>query len=422
MFPGNQRQDDNPPESETTDKQEKSKQVIPSVIFCLSVVAVVLLAASVYCRTWNAVMTAVIWMLACFILGTFVGFLFGIPKILQSQASSGDSDKNGENARSYKQLVNTNLTEISDWLTKIIVGLGLVKLTKIPPYIKDLATTLGSGISEPQPSASSSGIAFAYGIIVCGFTVGFLFGYLATRLYLAPEFRKAEQDDVKALLGAASAKIDNLESNQAVLTNKLYPSTTDNPAIISPPQENNAQSNVNQQGPNAPILHNDDAVVPNPEPQPPLTINPLDVLLEQAAEYMSIQSPDYGERVRLKDLAASRMSDFALRYKITKDQIVGLYNTTRNEGLVLALAGVVTIQAEAEDCDRLLNVSFDLRRLHVRYRVVNAILKLLNQKLVKDTQLSRISSLATFFRNGADSSLRSRLDALVAILKIYANN
>ncbi len=63
-----------------------------------------------------------LWALAYCAAGFLVGFLFGIPRVLQ-----GEDVLPGQQPE-YRQRVNTNLEQISDWLTKIIVGLGLVEL------------------------------------------------------------------------------------------------------------------------------------------------------------------------------------------------------------------------------------------------------------------------------------------------------
>src|SRR5215207_3296326 len=56
---------------------------------------------------------------AAFGVGALVGFLFGIPRRFQREGS--DPALGG-------LVVNTNLEQISDWLTKIIVGVGLVEI------------------------------------------------------------------------------------------------------------------------------------------------------------------------------------------------------------------------------------------------------------------------------------------------------
>lgn len=53
------------------------------------------------------------WAIACFAIGVFLGFLFGIPRVLQRGSQSDAAPP------SYRLLVNTNLDDVSDWFTKI---------------------------------------------------------------------------------------------------------------------------------------------------------------------------------------------------------------------------------------------------------------------------------------------------------------
>src|SRR5689334_19231400 len=79
--------------------------------------------------------------------GLFLGFLFGIPKAAQEPLpQSGTQTPAGQvantpNATATAQAkaslkANTNLVEISDWLTKMIVGVGLYQLSKLPGKLK----------------------------------------------------------------------------------------------------------------------------------------------------------------------------------------------------------------------------------------------------------------------------------------------
>jgi len=71
-----------------------------------------------------------------------LGFLFGIPRVLQkdSQSEAAES-KSGIVPRSagYQLIINTNLDDVSDWLTKILLGVGLVELQKLPSLVYRLA-------------------------------------------------------------------------------------------------------------------------------------------------------------------------------------------------------------------------------------------------------------------------------------------
>ena len=70
---------------------------------------------------------------ASFVLGFLLGFLFGIPKIIKANKSL----ENPKSVTSETPIeANTNLEEISDWLTKILVGVGLTQIQGILEFIK----------------------------------------------------------------------------------------------------------------------------------------------------------------------------------------------------------------------------------------------------------------------------------------------
>jgi hypothetical protein len=131
-------------------------------------------------------------------VGSLVGFLFGIPRTLQSSSSSADAtpgaagqaaDRNGQ-ASAYLQTVNTNLEQISDWLTKILVGVGLTQLQRIPQKLIGLANYFQSGLGGNAP--------ITLVIILNSMVFGFFAGYLLTRLFLAGAFSGADKAAAEA--------------------------------------------------------------------------------------------------------------------------------------------------------------------------------------------------------------------------------
>ncbi len=106
--------------------------------------------------------------------GTLLGFLFGIPRSISDPK------------RAYQE--NTNLEQVSDWLTKIVIALGLAQLTKIPSAFLSVAVFVSRGIGLPVVTPSLAGIILLYFGIV-----GFLIAYLWTRLYLTHEFTRADR-------------------------------------------------------------------------------------------------------------------------------------------------------------------------------------------------------------------------------------
>jgi hypothetical protein len=181
------------------------------VILLFGVLIVVIFGSSLSGKA-----TIFLWMLACLLTGSAIGFLFGIPKILQNNQAPQSAPITITPA--YQQQVNTNLTDISDWLTKIIVGLGLVNLSKIQPYLSKVAKILAVGLSQPTASPSGLAFAFAYGTIVSYLVLGFLFGYITTRLYLASAFSEADQKALRTIVqkteeaaGAAQSALQKVE-------------------------------------------------------------------------------------------------------------------------------------------------------------------------------------------------------------------
>jgi hypothetical protein len=137
---------------------------------------------------------------AALVVGVFLGFLFGIPRSLQTENPPGaDPQKNaGTPAESSQQTpkaqykANTNLEQISDWLTKILVGVGLTQLNNLP----DLFVRAGDYFGSPLGNSSDSSSRIAIAIILFFSICGFLFGYLWTRLFLGRELAIADFNSV----------------------------------------------------------------------------------------------------------------------------------------------------------------------------------------------------------------------------------
>jgi len=110
--------------------------------------------------------------------GFVVGFIFGIPKTPEPVSPETTAERPA--AAQRPQLVNTNLEQVSDWLTKIIVGLSLVEFKPIIGKISQLATYLGNGMGW-----SVGGPEYATAIIAYFSPLGFFFGWVITRTYIA---------------------------------------------------------------------------------------------------------------------------------------------------------------------------------------------------------------------------------------------
>jgi len=107
---------------------------------------------------------------SAFISGVLAGYLFGLRPT--------DNSKNSANQPSSPP-PQTNLIEIADWLTKIILGAGLVQLTRMPTPIWNFAGKMAKGVVEGTSEPANPAMALA----IMGFfsTCGLLYGYLWTR-------------------------------------------------------------------------------------------------------------------------------------------------------------------------------------------------------------------------------------------------
>lgn len=132
---------------------------------------------------------------ACVAVGGLLGFLFGIPRTLTEQASpkvDGDDSKSADAAEpdpdATRYAVNTNLEQISDWLTKILVGVSLTQLWNLPAFFTELSikVSVAFGVDAKAEALSASLLVY---FLVCGF----LAGYLLTRVYLAGAFSRADR-------------------------------------------------------------------------------------------------------------------------------------------------------------------------------------------------------------------------------------
>lgn len=166
-------------------------------------------------------------------LGGLLGFVFGIPRSPQGDSGiPGEAEPDPASAaeRSKAQFHhNTNLEDISDWLTKILVGVGLTQLTVFPDHLWDVA-----GVIAPGLGSGDHVQLLALAAIIYYSTAGFLFGYLWTRLYLKGALAQAD-------LGALARRFSKLEAQSSKDANALNLVRLQlNPGTDSPDSDVNA--------------------------------------------------------------------------------------------------------------------------------------------------------------------------------------
>ncbi len=227
----------------TTDSVDGRMAVVQCYVFWAGCVLMGLAALFALSAAWCnlsfmrvlAVCGATILAAAC--VGGLTGFLFGIPRLLQrvegGYASEGASATAAtrmsfvdlRNGRSRSVGGNSNLEEVSDWLTKIIVGLTLVHLGDIKTHLVTLAMKLAVATGAAKDDATFSG--FFLCLILAGFVLGFLSIYLEARTRVA-----ALISDTERMLdgGGLDADAIKISFNAGV----LGPSLGGNPMLVRP--------------------------------------------------------------------------------------------------------------------------------------------------------------------------------------------
>lgn len=140
------------------------------------------------------------WLTACaaFVTGGLVGLVVGIPRFVSSGALRHDVETGNVPTMKASQSVlgqlngnqasqngassiapSSNLAEISDWLTKLLLGAGLVELTRLGGPLGTLIDDVAAGLG----SATSSGRVLAAAVLITYVTLGFMDVYVVTTLW-----------------------------------------------------------------------------------------------------------------------------------------------------------------------------------------------------------------------------------------------
>ena len=120
---------------------------------------------------------------AAFLSGALLGFLFGFPR-------TSEKSENSSTVR-LKYQHNKNIEQISDWVIKMLIGIGLSQMTNVPHLLLYYASRLTSSISTLGGSSGAASITVC--LILFFLACGFVEGYLATRLLLPSELVEADK-------------------------------------------------------------------------------------------------------------------------------------------------------------------------------------------------------------------------------------
>lgn len=402
-------------------KPDQAKDVGRVMVFFYYAISISLLLTSI--GAWkgglSAGITAVLWATGGLAVGTFAGFLFGIPKILQRGQGAAESmpakSPNGTNAeQSYRQQVNTNLTEISDWLTKIIVGLGLIHLKQAPAFVLGKAGVLAASLKGFDATGDYQ--AFAVAIIVTFPAFGFLFGYLSTRLYLASAFARADLaaiNSAQITADATSGAVESLSESLAVLTAKINQSTSPLTAVATAPTTPAAPAAVPAPAgpPIVPVASIVAASAPAAaeklaDPQAELK----ERILTLARQYSDFESGNKTERIQFRSQLAEQLAVLINAKRFIRDWVVETARSRNDDALVAGLATAINAEPERDDVSRLLRTATIAQYKHSRYKVATAMGRLFDARLAGPADaMPALAILDAYFNGDTDDALKRRL-------------
>jgi hypothetical protein len=190
------------------------------------------LTLGMYCFTtpgfsgWAAMGAGMGVSLAVAAVGVLLGFVFGIPRSQIEQAGVRP-----ESAGNYRP--NTNLEQISDWLTKVLVGVGLVQLANAGGPTRRLIGSVGEGLGG-TPSAR----VVAGSVMVLSLIWGFMLSYLLTRTRVARAFRQSDLEVLTRRAATIATRTVKQQLDEQAVTDAMALTVVDkalNPAPGLPP-------------------------------------------------------------------------------------------------------------------------------------------------------------------------------------------
>jgi len=195
--------------------------IVSAVLLIGGLVVIVLYAASTVGPHLRYLSVGLLTASAAFLTGCLTGFVFGIPRIvssgalrLQTGGSKAPDQERSDGAQAGKSAQDsatpatdapvaqapavpnftpsTNLAEVSDWLTKLLLGAGLVQLTRLGAPLRSLINTVAGGLEPVTPPAGPTGpaVVMAASVLVAYTVLGFLCGYVVTTLWYGSRLEK----------------------------------------------------------------------------------------------------------------------------------------------------------------------------------------------------------------------------------------
>lgn len=206
------------PDRKEEKRQNRAIRIVFLVLSVPALVGLILLFASTH-PGLEKFSVGLLTAAASFAAGALLGFLFGIPRYLATQSATPATASAPTN---YSP--NTNLEQISDWLTKILVGVGLVQIGQIGHSLSVLGSGVEKGLGKDTQSIA---ITLIIAFTIAGFMTSYLFTRLRLQTVLEPlkEALKKQEDDLTSALPLVREQLDpsgEKDPTQIELSKALY--------------------------------------------------------------------------------------------------------------------------------------------------------------------------------------------------------
>lgn len=348
-------------------------EIVPAFVWSLVVVIVVgmvvIVAAVGEADGVDRQLNWLMWALGLTTVGLFAGVLFGLPRIVQVQRKpptpNDEDDAAADATTTYPTRPPDAMLEIADWLTKIIVGLGLVNLGKIPGQL----TKLADSISTTEVGGVDHSFALAMSVFFP--TCGLLLGYMLTRLYLQTALIRGDRQAMhEATAPSLAPPVQDFARNKDVARDLAADSSLqagDGPPAIG-------------------VQH---------------------TLASLEGQYRHVEIPDYRQRVLRKNEITAEMFAFAVRAGVSK----GWLASQQGDGYLHVYATWVLVSPSPDDAAVLCGRGGSAYQKHTKYRVCEALRRLAEANMIQPPQKAPALALLDGYLGGADDSLRMQVEA-----------
>lgn len=144
-------------------------------------------------------------------VGSLLGFLFGMPRAVVAPSTIEENDSDAP--RSYHP--STNLEQVSDRLTKILIGVGLVELRQIGGTLAAMGRSVVSSLKN-----TPLGTELVTQVVIVSFLIfGFIASFLWTRIYYGPLQTLTDHNLISRLQNTMKKFEDNLSNQESATQN-----------------------------------------------------------------------------------------------------------------------------------------------------------------------------------------------------------